>query len=204
MMNALLLQVERLETRVVAPLKAYGDIVKNKRVSLETEPKQMIFSGSSHFSDCLSFEFFVICHSCRLILGSLTDNSILFWKLCCLLCYGDKVTHIYYIKKEWLAFVLCAVWTDSVSTVQADLKKFNTDLKRELKELQKLEKIRLRNPADRQSIVSFTYGHLTLVSTTHSWEVCFLDLLNLDEQRVGQSLPTKNTHVGLQEPQNCF
>ncbi|XP_040921468.1 CBY1-interacting BAR domain-containing protein 2-like [Toxotes jaculatrix] len=58
-------QIERLETRVVAPLKAYGDIVKNKR---------------------------------------------------------------------------------------ADLKTFNTDLNRELKEMQKLEKIRLRNPADRQSI----------------------------------------------------
>uniref|UniRef100_A0A8C3AJJ5 CBY1 interacting BAR domain containing 2 n=1 Tax=Cyclopterus lumpus TaxID=8103 RepID=A0A8C3AJJ5_CYCLU len=58
-------QVERLETRVVAPLKTYGDIVKNKR---------------------------------------------------------------------------------------ADLKKFSTDVNRELKELQKLEKIRLRNPADRQSI----------------------------------------------------
>lgn len=37
MMNALLLQVERLETRVVAPLKAYGDIVKNKRVSVDTD-----------------------------------------------------------------------------------------------------------------------------------------------------------------------
>uniref|UniRef100_A0A671X3C0 Family with sequence similarity 92 member A1 n=1 Tax=Sparus aurata TaxID=8175 RepID=A0A671X3C0_SPAAU len=58
-------QVERLETRVVSPLKAYGDVVKSKR---------------------------------------------------------------------------------------ADLKKFNTDLNRELKELQKVEKIRLRNPADRQSI----------------------------------------------------
>ncbi|KAK2859296.1 hypothetical protein Q5P01_003916 [Channa striata] len=58
-------QVERLESKVVAPLKAYGDIVKNKR---------------------------------------------------------------------------------------ADLKKLNTDLKRELKELQKVEKIRLKNPADRQSI----------------------------------------------------
>ncbi|XP_041817779.1 CBY1-interacting BAR domain-containing protein 2-like [Chelmon rostratus] len=58
-------QVERLETRIVAPLKAYGDIVKNKK---------------------------------------------------------------------------------------ADLKKFNTDLNRDMKELQKLEKIRLRNPADRQSI----------------------------------------------------
>ncbi|XP_034002760.1 protein FAM92B-like isoform X2 [Trematomus bernacchii] len=58
-------QVERLETRVVAPLKAYGEVVKNKR---------------------------------------------------------------------------------------ADLKKFSTDLNRELKEMQKLEKIRLRNPADRQSI----------------------------------------------------
>ncbi|XP_010778240.1 protein FAM92B-like, partial [Notothenia coriiceps] len=58
-------QVERLETRVVAPLKAYGEVVKNKR---------------------------------------------------------------------------------------ADLKKFSTDLNRELKEIQKLEKIRLRNPADRQSI----------------------------------------------------
>ncbi|XP_023276295.1 protein FAM92B-like, partial [Seriola lalandi dorsalis] len=58
-------QVERLETRVVAPLKAYGDIIKNKR---------------------------------------------------------------------------------------ADVKKFSSDLSRELKELQTLEKIRLRNPADRQSI----------------------------------------------------
>ncbi|XP_070783992.1 CBY1-interacting BAR domain-containing protein 2-like [Enoplosus armatus] len=58
-------QVERLEARVVAPLKAYGNIVKNKR---------------------------------------------------------------------------------------ADLKKFSADLNRELKELQKLEKVRLRNPADRQSI----------------------------------------------------
>ncbi|XP_074549780.1 CBY1-interacting BAR domain-containing protein 2-like [Halichoeres trimaculatus] len=58
-------QVERLETRVVAPLKAYGDIITNKRT---------------------------------------------------------------------------------------DLKKFSADLKKELKELQKLENVRLRNPADRQSI----------------------------------------------------
>ncbi|XP_053198355.1 CBY1-interacting BAR domain-containing protein 2-like [Scomber japonicus] len=58
-------QVERLETRVIAPLKGYGDIVKNKT---------------------------------------------------------------------------------------ADLKKFSTDLNREMKELRKLEKLRLRNPADRQSI----------------------------------------------------
>ncbi|XP_026855377.2 CBY1-interacting BAR domain-containing protein 2 [Electrophorus electricus] len=58
-------QVERLETRVVAPLKAYGDIVKAKR---------------------------------------------------------------------------------------ADLKKFSTDRKREVKELQRLETLRLRNPADRQGI----------------------------------------------------
>ncbi|XP_058496916.1 CBY1-interacting BAR domain-containing protein 2-like [Solea solea] len=58
-------QVERLETRVVAPLKGYGDMIKNKRV---------------------------------------------------------------------------------------DLKKFNTDLNREMKELEKLGRVRLRNPADRQSI----------------------------------------------------
>ncbi|XP_047424092.1 CBY1-interacting BAR domain-containing protein 2-like isoform X2 [Mugil cephalus] len=58
-------QVERLETRVVAPLKAYGDIIKDKKT---------------------------------------------------------------------------------------DLKKFNSDLNRELKELQKLDKIRMKNPADRQSI----------------------------------------------------
>uniref|UniRef100_A0A7N6BVS2 Family with sequence similarity 92 member B n=1 Tax=Anabas testudineus TaxID=64144 RepID=A0A7N6BVS2_ANATE len=63
-------QVERLETRVVAPLKAYGDIVKNKRVRLNK------------------------------------DN-------------------------------------------------LSTDLNKELKELQKLDKLRVRNPADRQSIVSF-------------------------------------------------
>ncbi|KAM4544088.1 CBY1-interacting BAR domain-containing protein 2-like [Fundulus diaphanus] len=61
-------QVERLETKVVTPLKAYGDIIKNKRT---------------------------------------------------------------------------------------DLTKFTADLNREQKELQKLEKTRLRNPADRQKIVSF-------------------------------------------------
>uniref|UniRef100_A0A3Q2ZAD8 Protein FAM92B-like n=1 Tax=Kryptolebias marmoratus TaxID=37003 RepID=A0A3Q2ZAD8_KRYMA len=64
-------QVERLETRVVAPLKAYGDIIKNKKVSL-------------------------------------------------------------------LA-----------------------DLNREQKELQKLEKVRQRSPADRQTIVSFIDAHST-------------------------------------------
>ncbi|KAK7881854.1 hypothetical protein WMY93_030263 [Mugilogobius chulae] len=58
-------QVDRLESRVLAPLKAYGDIVKNKR---------------------------------------------------------------------------------------AELKKFSADRSREMKEIQKLEKIRLKNPADRQSI----------------------------------------------------
>ncbi|KAF0028392.1 hypothetical protein F2P81_019479 [Scophthalmus maximus] len=58
-------QVERLDTRVVAPLKAYGDIVKNKR-------------------------------------------------------------------------------------------KFSADMNRELKELQKLEKLRLKSPADRQSITIFS------------------------------------------------
>uniref|UniRef100_A0A3B3R455 CBY1 interacting BAR domain containing 2 n=1 Tax=Paramormyrops kingsleyae TaxID=1676925 RepID=A0A3B3R455_9TELE len=61
-------QVERLETRVVTPLKAYGEIVKNKR---------------------------------------------------------------------------------------ADLKKFTNDRNRELKEIQKLERIRIKNPSDRQGIVSF-------------------------------------------------
>ncbi|XP_024910533.1 protein FAM92B-like, partial [Cynoglossus semilaevis] len=58
-------QVERLETRVVAPMKGYGDIIKNKEV---------------------------------------------------------------------------------------ELKRFRSDLNREVKELQKLDRIRLRNPADRQSI----------------------------------------------------
>ncbi|XP_048860970.1 CBY1-interacting BAR domain-containing protein 2-like [Brienomyrus brachyistius] len=58
-------QVERLETRVVTPLKAYGDIVKNKR---------------------------------------------------------------------------------------ADLKKFTNDRNRELKEIQRLERIRIKNPSDRQGI----------------------------------------------------
>uniref|UniRef100_A0A3Q2ZA60 Protein FAM92B-like n=1 Tax=Kryptolebias marmoratus TaxID=37003 RepID=A0A3Q2ZA60_KRYMA len=58
-------QVERLETRVVAPLKAYGDIIKNKKI---------------------------------------------------------------------------------------ELKKFSADLNREQKELQKLEKVRQRSPADRQTI----------------------------------------------------
>ncbi|CAK6973284.1 CBY1-interacting BAR domain-containing protein 2-like [Scomber scombrus] len=41
---------------------------------------------------------------------------------------------------------------DIVKNKTADLKKFSTDLNREMKELRKLEKLRLRNPADRQSI----------------------------------------------------
>ncbi|XP_042366849.1 CBY1-interacting BAR domain-containing protein 2-like [Plectropomus leopardus] len=41
---------------------------------------------------------------------------------------------------------------DTVKNKRADLKKFSIDLSRELKELQKLEKIPLMNPADRQSI----------------------------------------------------
>ncbi|XP_012674647.2 CBY1-interacting BAR domain-containing protein 2 [Clupea harengus] len=41
---------------------------------------------------------------------------------------------------------------DTVKIKRADLKRFNADRNREMKELQKLEKIRLKNPADRQSI----------------------------------------------------
>ncbi|KAL6478770.1 hypothetical protein MHYP_G00122030 [Metynnis hypsauchen] len=41
---------------------------------------------------------------------------------------------------------------DIVKTKRADLKKFSADRNRELKELHRLEKIRLKNPADRQSI----------------------------------------------------
>lgn len=67
------------------------------------------------------------------------------------------------IKKTDLVFVLSAVSTDCVYTIQTDLKKFSSDLKKELKELQKLENVRLRNPADRQRIVSFTKDlHLLL------------------------------------------
>ncbi|XP_054638098.1 CBY1-interacting BAR domain-containing protein 2-like [Dunckerocampus dactyliophorus] len=39
-----------------------------------------------------------------------------------------------------------------IKSKKAEMKRFNTDLNRELKELQKLENIRLRNPADRQTI----------------------------------------------------
>ncbi|KAM6980601.1 CBY1-interacting BAR domain-containing protein 2-like [Aplochiton taeniatus] len=39
-----------------------------------------------------------------------------------------------------------------VKTKRAELKRFNADRSRELKELQKLERIRQKNPADRQSI----------------------------------------------------
>ncbi|XP_062405588.1 CBY1-interacting BAR domain-containing protein 2-like [Sardina pilchardus] len=41
---------------------------------------------------------------------------------------------------------------DIVKIKRADLKRFNADRNREMKELQKLEKLRLKNPADRQSI----------------------------------------------------
>ncbi|KAF5895224.1 protein FAM92B-like, partial [Clarias magur] len=39
-----------------------------------------------------------------------------------------------------------------VKTKRADLKRFSADRNREIKELQRLEKLRLKNPADRQSI----------------------------------------------------
>ncbi|XP_048119166.1 CBY1-interacting BAR domain-containing protein 2-like isoform X2 [Alosa alosa] len=45
---------------------------------------------------------------------------------------------------------------DIVKIKRADLKRFNADRSREMKELQKLEKIRLKNPADRQSIKVFS------------------------------------------------
>uniref|UniRef100_A0A3B1J172 CBY1 interacting BAR domain containing 2 n=2 Tax=Astyanax mexicanus TaxID=7994 RepID=A0A3B1J172_ASTMX len=41
---------------------------------------------------------------------------------------------------------------DIVKTKRADLKKFSTDRNKELKEVQRLEKLRLKNPADRQGI----------------------------------------------------
>ncbi|XP_062860554.1 CBY1-interacting BAR domain-containing protein 2-like [Trichomycterus rosablanca] len=44
------------------------------------------------------------------------------------------------------------VYGDAVKTKRAELKKFSTDRNRELKELQRLEKLQLKNPGDRQSI----------------------------------------------------
>ncbi|KAJ3593586.1 hypothetical protein NHX12_005920 [Muraenolepis orangiensis] len=41
---------------------------------------------------------------------------------------------------------------DTIKAKRAELKKFSADRNRELKEIQKLEKVRLKNPADRQSI----------------------------------------------------
>ncbi|KAM8881644.1 CBY1-interacting BAR domain-containing protein 2-like [Synchiropus picturatus] len=41
---------------------------------------------------------------------------------------------------------------DIVKNKKAELKKFNTDLSKEVKELQKLEKLRLQNPSDRRTI----------------------------------------------------
>lgn len=168
MTNALLLQIERLETRVVAPLKAYGDIVKNKRVSLDTD---VWYTCKKLISADYRIGLFVRSHPPPTLLTENSDNQ------CCLLFCEDSVSHITLHEKDRLC--LCVVWADSVSTIQTDLKKFSTDLNRELKELQKLEKIRLRNPADRQSIVSFTYRHLTLFSA-YLREMCFVDLLHLN------------------------
>ncbi|KAI4892397.1 hypothetical protein NFI96_011691 [Prochilodus magdalenae] len=50
---------------------------------------------------------------------------------------------------------------DIVKTKRADLKKFSADRDRELKELHRLEKIRLKNPADRQSIIVFEISVLS-------------------------------------------
>ncbi|CAG5895640.1 unnamed protein product [Menidia menidia] len=44
------------------------------------------------------------------------------------------------------------VYGEVIKNKRTDLKKFSTDLNREQKELQKVDKIRRRNPADRQSI----------------------------------------------------
>ncbi|KAK1784960.1 hypothetical protein P4O66_018392, partial [Electrophorus voltai] len=98
-------QVERLETRVVAPLKAYGDIVKAKRTELRSIKKLEVFGG------------------------------------------------------------------------QADLKKFSTDRKREVKELQRLETMRLRNPADRQGIAEVNVQKATSYAhrSTQQMEDIILD-----------------------------
>ncbi|PIO35895.1 hypothetical protein AB205_0211780 [Aquarana catesbeiana] len=43
----------------------------------------------------------------------------------------------------------------SIKDKRAEIKKFNTVRNKEIKELQKLEKLRHRSPSDRQMIVSF-------------------------------------------------
>lgn len=45
------LQVERLETRVVSPLRAYGDVIKNKRVRLKGRFTKVFFLHSRSLLD---------------------------------------------------------------------------------------------------------------------------------------------------------
>lgn len=54
-----------------------------------------------------------------------------------------------------------------------DFNKFNADLNREQKELQKLEKIQQRRPADRPSIVSFVERSSFLINSVHTGIICY-------------------------------
>ncbi|KAM9713063.1 CBY1-interacting BAR domain-containing protein 2-like [Menidia menidia] len=72
------------------------------------------------------------------------------------------------------------VYGEIIKNKRTDLKKFSTDLNREQKELQKVDKIRRRNPADRQSIVSFAFYFSFLFSFLFS-------VLSLHQHSVSKS-----------------
>jgi hypothetical protein len=63
-----------------------------------------------------------------------------------------------------------ASWTGHISDIQADLKRFNADRDRALKELQKLEKLQQKDPSNRQRIVSFLPVYLHLHITLQEWQ----------------------------------
>lgn len=111
----------------------------------------------------------MICNSC--VFFAVGQMVILYRELSWLF----EATEI----KNGIVKLSCAVRIEITwNTFQADLKKFNADLKREMKELKNLEKIRLRNPADRQSIVSFTHADLTLVNGQFYFIFIVLTLIN--------------------------
>nr|XP_029492864.1 protein FAM92B-like isoform X1 [Oncorhynchus nerka] len=59
---------------------------------------------------------------------------------------------------------------DIVENKRADLKRFNADRDRALKELQKLEKLQQKDPSNRQRIVSFLPVYLHLHITLQEWQ----------------------------------
>ncbi|MGH0122331.1 UNVERIFIED_CONTAM: hypothetical protein FKN15_055091 [Acipenser sinensis] len=165
-------EVERLETRVVMPLKAYGDIIKQKRADMKKfnstrnhEMKELgklekirlknpsdrhgIAEASAQKASAEA------SHTTRQLEETINDfqkqkmediKKIFSDFLTIEMLFHAKALEVYSSTFQNLENF------DMEKDLEADMKKFNSTRNREMKELEKLEKIRLKNPSDRHGI----------------------------------------------------